>query len=91
MPLVAAGGGVLVPDGELTADTLRSTVLPLLRDPDSAGRHGGGRGPAWATGRRHGPGRDGPRGARAGAAVSCERDATDTLGRCTSSASAGPG
>jgi UDP-N-acetylglucosamine--N-acetylmuramyl-(pentapeptide) pyrophosphoryl-undecaprenol N-acetylglucosamine transferase len=32
-PLVDGGGGLLVPDAELTADALRSTVLPLLRDP----------------------------------------------------------
>jgi UDP-N-acetylglucosamine--N-acetylmuramyl-(pentapeptide) pyrophosphoryl-undecaprenol N-acetylglucosamine transferase len=33
-PLVDGGGGLLVADAELSADTLRSTVLPLLRDPD---------------------------------------------------------
>jgi UDP-N-acetylglucosamine--N-acetylmuramyl-(pentapeptide) pyrophosphoryl-undecaprenol N-acetylglucosamine transferase len=32
-PLVDAGGGLLVPDAELDADYLRTTVLPLLRDP----------------------------------------------------------
>ncbi len=32
-PLVAAGGGVLVPDAELTGDRLLAEVLPLLTDP----------------------------------------------------------
>jgi UDP-N-acetylglucosamine--N-acetylmuramyl-(pentapeptide) pyrophosphoryl-undecaprenol N-acetylglucosamine transferase len=31
-PVVAAGGGLLVPDAELTADWISATVLPLLRD-----------------------------------------------------------
>lgn len=33
-PLVAAGGGVLVPDAELDGDRLCAEVLPLLRDPE---------------------------------------------------------
>ena len=32
-PVVAAGGGLLVPDAELTADWISGSVLPLLRDP----------------------------------------------------------
>lgn len=32
-PVVDAGGGVLVPDAELTADRLAATVLPILADP----------------------------------------------------------
>jgi UDP-N-acetylglucosamine--N-acetylmuramyl-(pentapeptide) pyrophosphoryl-undecaprenol N-acetylglucosamine transferase len=31
-PIVAAGGGVLLPDAELTADTVVTSVLPLLLD-----------------------------------------------------------
>lgn len=33
-PLVAAGGGVLVPDAELDADRLSAEALPLLSDPE---------------------------------------------------------
>jgi UDP-N-acetylglucosamine--N-acetylmuramyl-(pentapeptide) pyrophosphoryl-undecaprenol N-acetylglucosamine transferase len=33
-PIVAAGGGVLVPDGELDGDRLCAEVLPLLRDAE---------------------------------------------------------
>jgi UDP-N-acetylglucosamine--N-acetylmuramyl-(pentapeptide) pyrophosphoryl-undecaprenol N-acetylglucosamine transferase len=36
-PLVDAGGGLLVPDAELDADYLRTTVIPLLRDPARLG------------------------------------------------------
>lgn len=32
-PVVAAGGGVLVPDGELTGDRVLAELLPLLTDP----------------------------------------------------------
>jgi len=32
-PVVAAGGGLMVSDGELTPEWLRATVLPLLADP----------------------------------------------------------
>ncbi len=32
-PVVAAGGGLLVEDADLTADRLRSTAVPLLGDP----------------------------------------------------------
>jgi UDP-N-acetylglucosamine--N-acetylmuramyl-(pentapeptide) pyrophosphoryl-undecaprenol N-acetylglucosamine transferase len=33
-PVVATGGGVLVPDAELTGDRLLSELVPLLTDPD---------------------------------------------------------
>ncbi|MHB8341052.1 MAG: UDP-N-acetylglucosamine--N-acetylmuramyl-(pentapeptide) pyrophosphoryl-undecaprenol N-acetylglucosamine transferase, partial [Mycobacteriales bacterium] len=33
LPTVAAGGGLLVADSDLTPDWLRDTVLPLLTDP----------------------------------------------------------
>jgi UDP-N-acetylglucosamine--N-acetylmuramyl-(pentapeptide) pyrophosphoryl-undecaprenol N-acetylglucosamine transferase len=33
-PVVAAGGGVLVPDAELTGQRLLAELLPLLTDPD---------------------------------------------------------
>jgi UDP-N-acetylglucosamine--N-acetylmuramyl-(pentapeptide) pyrophosphoryl-undecaprenol N-acetylglucosamine transferase len=33
-PLVAAGGGVLVPDDELDGDRLCAEVLPLLQDTE---------------------------------------------------------
>jgi UDP-N-acetylglucosamine--N-acetylmuramyl-(pentapeptide) pyrophosphoryl-undecaprenol N-acetylglucosamine transferase len=32
-PVVAAGGGVLVPDGELTGERVLGELVPLLRDP----------------------------------------------------------
>ena len=32
-PVVAAGGGLLVDNADLTADWLRATVVPLLTDP----------------------------------------------------------
>jgi len=32
-PIVGAGGGLLVPDAELTADWISANVLPLLREP----------------------------------------------------------
>jgi UDP-N-acetylglucosamine--N-acetylmuramyl-(pentapeptide) pyrophosphoryl-undecaprenol N-acetylglucosamine transferase len=33
-PVVSAGGGVLVPDAELTGDRLLAELVPLLTDPD---------------------------------------------------------
>ena len=33
-PVVSAGGGVLVPDAELTGDRLSAELVPLLTDPD---------------------------------------------------------
>ena len=34
LPVVEAGGGLLVDDGELTPDWIERTVVPLLHDPD---------------------------------------------------------
>ena len=45
-PVVAAGGGVLVADDELTGDRLLAEIVPLLTDPDrldADGRRGRGR------------------------------------------------
>jgi UDP-N-acetylglucosamine--N-acetylmuramyl-(pentapeptide) pyrophosphoryl-undecaprenol N-acetylglucosamine transferase len=39
-PVVAAGGGVLVGDAELTGDRLLAEVVPLLTDPDRLARMG---------------------------------------------------
>jgi UDP-N-acetylglucosamine--N-acetylmuramyl-(pentapeptide) pyrophosphoryl-undecaprenol N-acetylglucosamine transferase len=33
-PIVDAGGGLIVPDAELSPATITETVIPLLRDPD---------------------------------------------------------
>jgi UDP-N-acetylglucosamine--N-acetylmuramyl-(pentapeptide) pyrophosphoryl-undecaprenol N-acetylglucosamine transferase len=33
LPVVEAGGGILVDDGDLTPDWIERTVIPLLRDP----------------------------------------------------------
>jgi len=33
-PVVEAGGALLVPDAELTAEWLRAHVIPLIRDPE---------------------------------------------------------
>jgi UDP-N-acetylglucosamine--N-acetylmuramyl-(pentapeptide) pyrophosphoryl-undecaprenol N-acetylglucosamine transferase len=33
LPVVEAGGGLLVEDGELTPTSIESTVIPLARDP----------------------------------------------------------
>lgn len=38
VPVVSAGGGLLVDDADLTADWLDSQLIPLLRDPDRLGR-----------------------------------------------------
>lgn len=38
--MVAAGGGVLVGDAELTGDRLLAEVVPLLNDPDRLARMG---------------------------------------------------
>jgi len=35
---VSAGAAVLIPDGELTGDRIRSTVVPLLTDPTARQR-----------------------------------------------------
>ena len=39
-PVVAAGGGVLVPDAELTGGRLLAEIVPLLTDPDRLDRMG---------------------------------------------------
>jgi len=39
-PVVAAGGGVLVPDAELTGGRLLAEIVPLLTDPDRLQRMG---------------------------------------------------
>lgn len=49
-PTVAAGGGVLVPDAELDAERVRTTVLPLLQDPEQLAAMGRA---ATARGHRH--------------------------------------
>jgi UDP-N-acetylglucosamine--N-acetylmuramyl-(pentapeptide) pyrophosphoryl-undecaprenol N-acetylglucosamine transferase len=33
-PIVAAGGGLMVADGDLTGDTVLTELVPLLKDPD---------------------------------------------------------
>jgi UDP-N-acetylglucosamine--N-acetylmuramyl-(pentapeptide) pyrophosphoryl-undecaprenol N-acetylglucosamine transferase len=33
LPVVEAGGGLLVDDGDLSPDWIERTVVPLLRDP----------------------------------------------------------
>jgi len=48
---VAAGAAVLIPDGELTGDRIRSTVVPLLSDPATLDRM---RGAASTVGTRSG-------------------------------------
>lgn len=40
-PVVAAGGGVLVADGDLTGERLLAEVVPLLGDPERLARMGG--------------------------------------------------
>jgi UDP-N-acetylglucosamine--N-acetylmuramyl-(pentapeptide) pyrophosphoryl-undecaprenol N-acetylglucosamine transferase len=49
-PVVAAGGGLLVPDAELDADRVRATVLPLLGDADRLAAMSSA---AASLGRRH--------------------------------------
>ena len=39
-PVVAAGGGVLVDDADLTGDRLLAELVPLLTDPRAAGGDG---------------------------------------------------
>lgn len=39
-PVVDAGGGLLVADGDLTPEWVRSTVLPLMTDPERLSRMG---------------------------------------------------
>jgi UDP-N-acetylglucosamine--N-acetylmuramyl-(pentapeptide) pyrophosphoryl-undecaprenol N-acetylglucosamine transferase len=51
LPVVEAGGGILVDDSELTPAWIESTVVPLLRDP---GRVAGMSAAAAAYGRRDG-------------------------------------
>ena len=58
LPVVQAGGGLLVDDAELTPDWIERTVVPLVARPRAAGRDepGRGRGSAGATAtRRCGP------------------------------------
>jgi UDP-N-acetylglucosamine--N-acetylmuramyl-(pentapeptide) pyrophosphoryl-undecaprenol N-acetylglucosamine transferase len=51
VPVVNAGGGVLVDDAELTPDWIERTLLPLIRDPDRLAAMGAA---AAAYGRRDG-------------------------------------
>jgi UDP-N-acetylglucosamine--N-acetylmuramyl-(pentapeptide) pyrophosphoryl-undecaprenol N-acetylglucosamine transferase len=39
-PIVAAGGGLIVPDAALTADRILNTVAPLLLDPSRVTKMG---------------------------------------------------
>jgi len=48
-PVVAAGGGLLVDDADLTAGWLRGVLLPLLHNPERLARMGAA---AAAFGRR---------------------------------------
>jgi UDP-N-acetylglucosamine--N-acetylmuramyl-(pentapeptide) pyrophosphoryl-undecaprenol N-acetylglucosamine transferase len=51
LPVVEAGGGLLVDDGDLSPDWIERTVVPLLRDPARIGAMSSA---AAAYGRRDG-------------------------------------